>query len=419
MAERSRANLRSPPAGRKSGRAARPQRGRSSASSTGAEMKSRSNRAASSSTGSSIREARSSWSAARPIDGRPVWKLEGVVGFTQRGRGARLQPILGEVILVDPTTYLPVIEREVDLTRTGHPTMLETRLIHYRRIPQGPRSEALVLLSAVHRGAPTISRRVPVPLHVARAQVERRLRRNPTKAGDADATGSIALRRPDLGVRCGSRRRPSLGDAHAEDDHRAHLHPDRPDVSRAARRRWTGRSLRKRRTLSPTGAAGHRESCRLRPAARTGRVAARRKHFGWRDPERQLAGRPRERLSPRLLAPGRPRNPPEPARVPRRRRARHLHRDARTIRTGASPTPRPTAECTRSNSATTAPTSSSRARMQGSTRAARTSPARCPRRATASRSDASPTTTAANANSKGRRRPTTRADRAKPPSHPG
>ena len=124
-------------------------------------------------------------------DGRPVWKLEGVVGFTQRGRGARLQPILGEVILVDPTTYLPVIEREVDLTRTGHPTMLETRLIHYRRIPQGPRSEALVLLSAVHRGAPTISRRVPVPLHVARAQVERRLRRNPTKAGDADATGSL------------------------------------------------------------------------------------------------------------------------------------------------------------------------------------------------------------------------------------
>ncbi len=109
------------------------------------------------------------------LDGRLVWKLEGVVGFTQRHRGARLQPISGEVILVDPTTYLPVIEREVDLTRAGHPTVLETRLIHYRRIPQGPGSEALVLLSAVHRGAPTISRHTFVPLHVARAQAERRL----------------------------------------------------------------------------------------------------------------------------------------------------------------------------------------------------------------------------------------------------
>lgn len=116
--------------------------------------------------------------------GRLLWKLEGAVGFTRERRGGSLQPIFGEVILVDPATYLPVIEREVDLTRAGHPTILETRLIHYRRIPRGPGSEALVLLSATHRGAPTISRHVVVPLHVARARAEGQLRGHGRKTTD-------------------------------------------------------------------------------------------------------------------------------------------------------------------------------------------------------------------------------------------
>jgi hypothetical protein len=99
------------------------------------------------------------------LDGRLLWKLEGAVGFVERRPGGRLKPVFGEVILVDPATYLPVIEREVDLTRAGQPTILETRLIHYRRIAPGPGSGALVLLSAAHRAAPTISRHVFVPLH--------------------------------------------------------------------------------------------------------------------------------------------------------------------------------------------------------------------------------------------------------------
>jgi hypothetical protein len=110
------------------------------------------------------------------LDGRLLWKLEGAIGFTQRRRGARLQPIFGEVILVDPTTYLPVIERQVDLTHAGHPTILETRLVRYRRIAPGPDSEGLVLLSAAHRGAHVIGRHAFVPLHAARAQAERGLR---------------------------------------------------------------------------------------------------------------------------------------------------------------------------------------------------------------------------------------------------
>jgi hypothetical protein len=94
------------------------------------------------------------------LDGRRLWRLEGAVGFTRRSRGDRLQPIFGEVILVDPTTYLPVLERQVDLIRPGHATLLETRLVQYRRLPQGRDNQALALLSAVHRGARTVSRHV-------------------------------------------------------------------------------------------------------------------------------------------------------------------------------------------------------------------------------------------------------------------
>jgi hypothetical protein len=87
------------------------------------------------------------------LDGRRVWKLEGNIGYTRRSLQGPLRPVFGEVVLVDPTTYLPVVERQVDLTRTGHPTMLETRLIGYRRVPRGPSSDALAPLSTSHRGA--------------------------------------------------------------------------------------------------------------------------------------------------------------------------------------------------------------------------------------------------------------------------
>jgi hypothetical protein len=87
------------------------------------------------------------------LDGRMLWKLEGTVGYTRRRPHSPLRPVFGEVVLVDPTTYLPVVERQTDLTRPGRPTMLETRLIRYRRVPRGPSREALLPLSAAHHGA--------------------------------------------------------------------------------------------------------------------------------------------------------------------------------------------------------------------------------------------------------------------------
>jgi hypothetical protein len=101
------------------------------------------------------------------LDGRMLWKLEGTVGFTRRRSGGPLRPVFGEVVLVDPTTYLPVIERQTDLTRPGHPTMLETRLIRYRRMPRGPSTEALLPLSAAHHGARILGGNVLAPLRAS------------------------------------------------------------------------------------------------------------------------------------------------------------------------------------------------------------------------------------------------------------
>jgi hypothetical protein len=97
-------------------------------------------------------------------DGRTLWKLEGNIGYTRRSLHDPLRPIFGEVVLVDPTTYLPVVERQIDLTRPGHPTMLETRLIRYRRVPRGPSREALRPLSAAHHGARILGSNTLAPL---------------------------------------------------------------------------------------------------------------------------------------------------------------------------------------------------------------------------------------------------------------
>jgi hypothetical protein len=98
--------------------------------------------------------------------GRMLWRLEGAIGFTKSGPHEPLRPVFGEV----PTTYLPVVERQVDLTRPGHPTMLETRLTRYRRIPHGPHSDALVLLSAAHPGARVLRNHHPLrTVHVSKS----------------------------------------------------------------------------------------------------------------------------------------------------------------------------------------------------------------------------------------------------------
>jgi hypothetical protein len=83
-------------------------------------------------------------------DGRELWKLESYVAFAQANRKARLTPLIAIVVLVDPRTFLPVVERQLNLMRPGHPVMVETVLVRSRHLSASPAREAQLTLTAVH-----------------------------------------------------------------------------------------------------------------------------------------------------------------------------------------------------------------------------------------------------------------------------
>jgi hypothetical protein len=91
-------------------------------------------------------------------DGRLLWKLEGDVAFAFRSFHAKPVPIMAVVVLVDPRTYLPVVQRTVSLL-PGHrrQVQVESELLGYRRLPGGAASEALLKLSAQHPRARVVS----------------------------------------------------------------------------------------------------------------------------------------------------------------------------------------------------------------------------------------------------------------------
>jgi hypothetical protein len=82
--------------------------------------------------------------------GRLLWKLEGYVGFARTSAHAKLVPILAEVVLVDPRTYLPVVQRQILLTTRGRHVEGEDELVGYRRLPLGASSEALLKVTLQH-----------------------------------------------------------------------------------------------------------------------------------------------------------------------------------------------------------------------------------------------------------------------------
>jgi hypothetical protein len=124
------------------------------------------------------------------LDGQSVWKLESVTGWAVHRTGGPSIPLIGEIVLVDPHTYLPVVERQVNLTRAGHPTMIESRLTSYRRLPRTAASESLVLLSTVRPGAKIMTAGVTRPIPLDNKSYARRpghpevlLQGSPTLAG--------------------------------------------------------------------------------------------------------------------------------------------------------------------------------------------------------------------------------------------
>jgi hypothetical protein len=82
--------------------------------------------------------------------GRLLWKLEGYVGFARTSAHAKLVPILAEVVLVDPRTYLPVLQRQILLPTRGRHVEGEDELVSYRHLPLGASSKALLKVTNQH-----------------------------------------------------------------------------------------------------------------------------------------------------------------------------------------------------------------------------------------------------------------------------
>lgn len=92
------------------------------------------------------------------VDGRVLWKLEGDVAIAVPGGSHPRRIVISSyVVLVDPTTFLPVVQRYVNLLQPGHPVQTESRLVSYRRLPSDASSQALLEVAAQHPGLPVIT----------------------------------------------------------------------------------------------------------------------------------------------------------------------------------------------------------------------------------------------------------------------
>lgn len=87
--------------------------------------------------------------------GHAVWKLSGISGWIARSaHGSHPQPAFEEVVLVDATNYLPLVERQVSLQQPGHPVLLESTLTGYRWLGA---STSITRLSAQHPRAALVA----------------------------------------------------------------------------------------------------------------------------------------------------------------------------------------------------------------------------------------------------------------------
>lgn len=87
---------------------------------------------------------------------RSLWKLESrPASYSANGRRVAIHTRL--VVLVDPKTFLPIVERQIDVALPGHPTLLESDLISYRRLAPSAGNGKLFDLAAQHPGARVLS----------------------------------------------------------------------------------------------------------------------------------------------------------------------------------------------------------------------------------------------------------------------
>jgi hypothetical protein len=90
-------------------------------------------------------------------DGQVLWRLESHPEPRGIDRHTRL------IVLVDPRTFMPLFERQVDLQAPGHPAMVDSELQSYRTVPATPANERIFDLSAQHPGTTLYTLSKPGP----------------------------------------------------------------------------------------------------------------------------------------------------------------------------------------------------------------------------------------------------------------
>jgi hypothetical protein len=96
-------------------------------------------------------------------DGRLLWKLESHPEPRGIDNHTRL------IVLVDPHTFLPVFERQIDIALPGHPAIVESELLSYRTVVGTPAGGSVFDLAAQHPGTqvlnmvPAAPRALPTP----------------------------------------------------------------------------------------------------------------------------------------------------------------------------------------------------------------------------------------------------------------
>ncbi len=97
-------------------------------------------------------------------NGLSLWKLESTpTGYDVNGRSVAINTRL--VVLVAPKTFLPIVERVIDVALPGRPVALESNLLGYRRLPPGEGNDKLFDLTAQHPDAHVRRGWTPHPPH--------------------------------------------------------------------------------------------------------------------------------------------------------------------------------------------------------------------------------------------------------------
>src|ERR1019366_7877612 len=85
--------------------------------------------------------------------GRLLWKLESRPFSDANGRMLAVATHTRLIVLVDPQTFLPVTERQIDIALPGHPTVVEIKILGDGRYAGTKTEGRLFALAAQHPGA--------------------------------------------------------------------------------------------------------------------------------------------------------------------------------------------------------------------------------------------------------------------------